>query len=211
MLIDFDYAASASHKSKIGQRTVKSPSAIPMCMLTVFQGTPPFMAIALLLGGAVETVYYAKYDLESLMYVAFYCATMLKGPNDSWRVEADLEGQSIPMKEWFDSRRLDSSFGQMGRTKIGHMALFELAIIERMDAYFSPLFPGFRSLKAAVFPNSETYGNSPIDHTVMIDIFDAILEDLAPDSVTRGTKRVHPGEFVQNCVVRCDPDFALEA
>ena len=115
------------------------------------------------------------------------------------------------MKEWFYSRRLDSSFGQMGCTKIGHMALFKLAIIKRMDAYFSPLFPGFCLLKAAVFPNSESYGNSPIDHAVMIDIFDAMLEDLAPDCLTQGTKWVHPGELVQNCVVRCDPDFALEA
>jgi len=80
------------------------------------------MAIALLLTGATETLHYAKYDLESLMYVAFYCATMLKGPNDCWRVEDDLEGQIIPMKEWFEPRY---PFGQMG---MGHLALFEEAI-----------------------------------------------------------------------------------
>jgi hypothetical protein len=155
------------------------------------------MAIALLLNGAAETVHYAKYDLESLMYVAFYCATMLKGPNDSWRMEADLGGQSIPMQEWFEPHHLDSSFGQMGCTKIGHMALFEDAIIKRMDGYFSPLFPAFRSLKAAVFPSNESYCDSPIDHNTMIYIFHNTLkvtEGLSADSVTnRGTKRVHSG------------------
>ena len=61
------------------------------------------MGIGLPLNGASELLqrWYAKYIIE-LIYVAFYCATMLKGPNDSWRVEADLTGQSIPMNEWFD-------------------------------------------------------------------------------------------------------------
>jgi len=75
-----------------------------------------------------------------LHFTAPQCS-LLKGPNDSWRVEDDLEGQSIPMKEWFEPRY---PFGQMGHTKMGHMTLFEEAIIKRMDAYFPPLFPGFR-------------------------------------------------------------------
>ena len=85
MLIDFDYAATTVQKARIEHRTVKFPSA-SICTVAdiTFQGTPPFMAIALLLNGASETDHYAKYDLESIMYVLFYCATMLKGLNDCW-------------------------------------------------------------------------------------------------------------------------------
>lgn len=164
------------------------------------------MAIALLMNGATETVHYAKYDLESLMYVAFYCATMLKGPNDSWRVEGDLKGQSIPMREWFELLTFNSLYGKMGRTKIGHMALFEKAIIQKMDAYFSPLFPGFRALKAAVFPDSNSYFDSPINHDTMIRIFGDMLKDLpeghsANSFRKQGTKRVHSGESVQGLLL----------
>jgi len=202
MLIDFDYAASISQKSKIGQRTVRSPSMqMPYALIinVTSQGTPPFMAIALLLDDNAGGIHHAKYDLESLMYVMFYCGTMLKGPNGSWREEVDFKAhRSIPMREWFDLRCIKSSYAKMGRIKISHMTVFDDAIIKRMDSFFSPLFPGFRQLKEAAFPpGTDSYANSQIDHQKMIDIFNSILTNLPEEHTTkRGVKRSLPGEFL---------------
>lgn len=163
------------------------------------------MAIALLLDALKDNTHYAKYDLESLMYVSFFCATMLKGPYDDWRTEVDFKAQeSTPMREWFDLRDLEATYKQMGRKKVSHMAIFKSSIIEKMAPYFKPLFHGFHVLKAAVFPPGEGYTNSPINHNTIITIFNDILANLpkehtiaAPMKPKRGVKRTLPREFIQ--------------
>ena len=113
------------------------------------------MAIALLLDALKDNTHYAKYDLKSLMYVSFFCATMLKGPYDDWRTEVDFKAQeSTPMREWFDLRDLEATYKQMGQKKVSHMEIFKSSIIEKMAPYFKPLFPGFYALKDAFFPTS---------------------------------------------------------
>lgn len=168
------------------------------------------MAITLLLGVDTDGTHHAKFDLESLMYVLFFCATMLKGPNDTWRNENDFKAyNSIPLREWFDLRHLDQSYAKMGHTKISHMVLFEDAVIKRMAPFFSPLFPGIRQLKDAVFPPGiESYGNSPIDHPHMIDIFNNILTNL-PEEHTRGVKR-GPEEHTSMCGIKRSISSASE-
>lgn len=137
------------------------------------------MAIALLLGAHNDNTHHAKYNLESLMYVSFFCATMLKGLGDDWQMEVEFKAQeSTPMREWFDLHDLEATYKQMGKKKVSHMVIFESSIIEKMAPYFEPLFPGFRALKKAVFPPREEYTNSPINHDTMIAIFNAILSDL---------------------------------
>ena len=154
------------------------------------------MAIALLLDDGIGGIHHAKYDLESLMYVLFFCATMFKGPNGTWRNETDFKAySSIPLREWFDLRSLEQSYAKMGRTKVGHMAVFEDAVIKKMAPFFSPLFPGIRQLKDAVFPpGTVSYHDSPITHMQMIDIFNKILADLPEEhTMKRGIKRNLPG------------------
>jgi len=172
------------------------------------------MAIALLLGGDADTTHYSKYDLESLMYVTFFCATMLKGPYDSWRTELDFSAQqSTPMREWFDLRQLEGTYKQMGRKKVSHMEIFESSIIQKMSPYFEPLFPGFRTLRNAVFPPGRGYIDSPINHDAIITIFNDILSGLPgehrvaapiPIQPKRGIKRNR--EFIQ-CFYGLDPDI----
>jgi len=161
------------------------------------------MAIALLLGVDTDGLHHAKYDLESLMYVLFYCGTMLKGPKGHWREEADFKAHSsIPMREWFDLRGLESSYAKMGHTKISHMAVFENAIIERMYTFFPPLFHGFHQLRDAIFPlslGSRSYTNSPINHQRMIEILNDVLANLPAEHTTmRGIKRSHPSEYLSS-------------
>jgi hypothetical protein len=180
------------------------------------QGTPPFMAIALLLGANAggDITHYAKYDLESLMYVTFFCATMLKGPYDSWRTEHDFKAQeSTPMREWFDLNRLEGSYSQMGRMKVSHMEIFEPSIIQKMAPYFKPLFPGFTDLRNTVFPPGSKYTDSEIKHDAMITVFNKILSGLPqehrvaapmPTIPKRGVKRTR--EFIQ-CFYGLDPDI----
>jgi hypothetical protein len=152
------------------------------------------MAIALLLDESNGGTHHAKYDLESLMYVLLFCATMLDGPNDTWRQEADFQAyRSIPLREWFDLRHINQSYTKMGRTKTSHMVHFEESVIQNMAPFFSPLFPGIRQLKDAVFPpgtQSSGFRDSPIDHRRMIDIFNHILATLPEERKTRrGIKR----------------------
>lgn len=163
------------------------------------------MAIALLLGAHIDNTHHSKYDLESLMYVSFFCATMLKGPYDTWRTQDDFKAlESTPMREWFDLRDLEATYKQMGRKKVSHMEIFETSIIEKMAPYFAPLFPGFRKLKNAVFPSGQGYTNSSINHRAIIKIFNDILSDLpeqyrvaAPEKPKRGVKRTLAREFIQ--------------
>lgn len=105
------------------------------------------------------------------------------------------------MQEWFDLRQLETSYKQMGRKKASHMIFFEDTIIKKMDKYFSPLFPGFRALKQAVFPNTESFSESPIDHDTMIVVLNTMLQDLPKEYTVatqrkRGTKRACAGQFV---------------
>lgn len=144
------------------------------------------MAISLLLSEAEGVIHEPRHDLESLFYVLIYCATMLKGPHGSWRVEDDFRSHiSVPMREWFGLDGMESSYARMGRLKLGHMADFERAIIRRMDPYFSPLFSGLRILRDNAFPVQEnTYVNSQLGHDGTIKIFNDILAQL-PSKHTR--------------------------
>jgi hypothetical protein len=170
----------------------------------MFQGTPPFMAIAVLsMEDDTGYIHHAKYDLESLMYVAFYCATMLKGPNGNWREESDFKVHtSVPLREWFDLRRLKGSYRSMGRIKIGHMTTFDTSVLKKMDPFFSPLFPGFRQLRDAFFPpgtDTLSYFDSCITHPKMIAIFNDILTNLSEEHTTkRGLKRSLSSESIQS-------------
>ena len=151
-----------------------------------FQGTPPFMSIALLMNGAEGVVHEVKHDLESLFYVVIYCATMLKGPHGSWRVDEDFKSYtSMLMKEWFSLAGMEFSYAHMGRLKLSHMEDFDRSIIQRMDRYFSPLFPGFQALRDAAFPlQKNTYVNCQLDYKPMIATFNEILASL-PQKHTR--------------------------
>lgn len=151
-----------------------------------FQGTPPFMSISLLMNGAEGVIHEVKHDLESLFYVAIYCATMLKGPHGSWRVDEDFKSYtSTPMKEWFSLGGMEFSYAHMGRLKLSHMEDFDHSIIQRMDRYFSPLFPGFQALRDAAFPlQKNTYVNCQLDYEPMIATFNDILASL-PQKHTR--------------------------
>lgn len=160
------------------------------------------MAIALLLNNENGGDHHAKYDLESLFYVLLFCATMLKGPNGTWRSENDFTSyQSIPLREWFDLRSFEHSYKKMGRAKASHMMFFEDTVIQKMDPFFSPLFPGIRQLKKAIFPptaESTDYSNSPIDHQQMINLFNDILANLPEEhTAKRGIKRSLPSKFLQ--------------
>lgn len=159
------------------------------------------MAISLLLNSNPDDIHHAEYDLESLFYVAIFCATALKGPNNHWRTSEELYGtklqpQSTPVMEWFEVEALKRTYGRMGREKLAHMVLFKTAVIGRMNAYFAPLFPGLIALKQALFPGdiAESHVLPPISHEKMEKIFEGMLEQLPEGEKvhgSRGVKRLH--------------------
>ena len=172
------------------------------------------MVIALLLDALKDNTHCTKYNLESLMYVSFFCATMLKGPYDDWRMEVNFKAQeSTPTREWFDLRDLEATYKQIGQKKVSHMEIFKSSIIEKMAPYFKPLSPGFYALKDAVFPPGEGYINSPINHNTIITIFNDILSHLPKEHTISvvmkpkwGIKHTLPHEFIQ-FFYGLDPDL----
>ena len=117
------------------------------------------------------------------------------------------------MREWFDLCRLEGIYKQMGCEKVSHMEIFESLIIQKMSPYFEPLFPGFHTLRNAVFPPRREYIDSPINHDAIITIFNDILSGLPgehrvatpiPIQPKQGIKYTH--EFIQ-CFYGLDPDI----
>ena len=101
----------------------------------------------------------ARHDLESIFYVLIYMTTVYKGP-ESIRQNKDYDAfSSIPVLEWFEMRH---TFRQMARLRLGHLCDFDNAILHKMDDYFQPLFPFFKNLLRAFFPDclcSDNYDN----------------------------------------------------
>jgi len=80
------------------------------------------------------------------------------------------------------------------------MLYFEEAVIQKMDPFFSLLFPGIHQLKEAIFPAGTTdYSNSQINHQQMIDVFNNILANLPEGHTAKwGVKRSLSSKFLQN-------------
>jgi hypothetical protein len=161
----------------------------------VIQGTPPFIANAVLLRLQQHA---GNHDLESIFYTLIYALTAFKGPGIR-RNQSDMDAlSSIPVLKWFDTSIMDNSFKDMARLKMGHLSDFEDTILSKMDDYFQPLSPFLKTLFHEFFPTRD-YRYNQMTHEKMITLFNdeyarlkVIDEANKQDGPERKKRRVDP-------------------
>ena len=180
--------------------------------LETMQGTPPFIAIKLLIHGSSHRV---AHHLESILYVLLFICTHLDGPFGQRR-NPPLFGSSnnnhpSVMTEWFATQ--GDKLSNLGHLKYSHMkGHFETHIIDHISPYFNPLKKYICQIWDILIPpelsqltrlKSVQSSATPQD---IIKVFKAALEDdqLIKDAeVARSfhNKRSLPGELIidSNC------------
>jgi serine/threonine protein kinase len=222
LLIDFDYAAvlveesnaSEEKKSEVGDlkpgsgsRTVSNSKSCPSVTgLNILQGTPPFIAIELLLFGVPHRV---AHDLESLFYVLVFICSHLGGPHNTIGnppLYGGVTGCDHPsaIKQWLCSTNLVI----LGKMKFGDMVgFFEDAVLPFISPYFLPLKHHLCSLWNTILPQRSkkpSIGKDSVhSHVTCYDIIgvlktillDKSLIDQAEQAATTLGKRSLPGEL----------------
>ena len=175
------------------------------------QGTPPFIALELLIHGSSHRV---AHDLESVLYVLLFICTHLNGPFGEIR-DPPLYGSNTThpsgMKEWFNSKY---DLYVLGHVKYSQMmAHFESHILNHISPYFHPLMNYITGIwDALIRPDvrGQTDGKKAVHsfatpHNI-IEVFKVALLD---DRLIEDAKVAHkhsnthslPGELVvgSNC------------
>jgi serine/threonine protein kinase len=162
MLIDFDYAALIQALSLSidfnGFRTVRLIDTFHVSMLLLildhfFQGTPPFMAIDLMLHRDDPDKFFhheLRHDLESILYVILWICTSMEGPGIERRV-VDPRFMDVPLRMWFDK---DANLQNLGYLKLGHIIDYERAILSNFTPFWNFLKPFIKQLLTAFFPDT---------------------------------------------------------
>lgn len=176
------------------------------------QGTPPFIALELLIHGSYHRV---AHDLESVLYVLLVICTHLNGPLGKIR-DPPLYGKKSYnhpslMREWFSSTE---NLANLGHMKYSHvMAHFETHVLEYISPYFFPLKKYIVDFRDALFPLRGHRDGAIVTHSTatpqdIIKIFKAALLDdqLITDAKVACNSKNHnkrslPGELVvaTNC------------
>jgi hypothetical protein len=191
-LIDFDYAfVSKSNKNlaklkasrlkakgkkitvSAGHRTVKSSVLfIYASLISLFQGTVPFMACAIL-REPTATHHGPEHDMESLFYVFLWICTHYAGPDNMIRTDVPLDDK-IPLLKWCDP---DATFLDIADSKVAKCAyanIFEKYILSYFHDYFEDLKECARQLRTLFFADNQKKAT----HEDMLKIFYSTLQTL---------------------------------
>jgi Fungal protein kinase len=168
------------------------------------QGTPPFMAIDVLISRFPHSV---AHDLESVFYVLLFICSHLKGPlgeihdpplygNNN---KNDDEKHPSNMRSWFNPTMTLEEIGHMKNSHI--ISYFDKGInsvLKNISPYFFPLKKYIEDFRKALF--TDTQPATPRD---VIKVFKAALIDdnlITAAKESRNSnifrKRSHPGELV---------------
>ncbi|KAG6809264.1 hypothetical protein H0H92_000963 [Tricholoma furcatifolium] len=157
ILIDFDYASyinpaadiswTADHTGSCAPRT-KASHGESCCGART--GTPPYMAIPLLLGASCHTV---AYDLESLFYSLVYVVTHV--PEDNTRSNST----STAVDDWFRQPSLQS----LAALKLAQFNFLQLEILSCIHPKFVQLTPYICALWQALYPHGPSRRANVID------------------------------------------------
>ena len=185
------------------------------------QGTPPFIALELLIHGSLHRV---AHDLESVLYVLLFVCTHLNGPYGEKRdpplyggIRNDSKTHPSCMKAWLNPQNKDS-LQDLGYMKYGHMmGYFESEILKHISPYFHPLKHHIKAFwNTLIPPETRVLAASGNDekraiHSLatpgnIINVFkvalldDRLIED-AKAARKDHNKRSHPGDLVadSNC------------
>jgi hypothetical protein len=166
------------------------------------QGTPPFMAVDVLLNRSTHNV---THDLESVFYVLLFICTHLDGPLGAIRkppLYGDNGDTKKPylMKSWINQANFNS-LELLGYVKIAQVVLFPDKLLDDISPYFSPLKKHIEGLRKALF--TETGPKKSATPREVIEVFkEALLDDeliraAKADHKSRVfLKRSQPGELI---------------
>ncbi|KAG6852175.1 hypothetical protein C0991_002390 [Blastosporella zonata] len=193
MLIDFDNASFINPPG--GASSVPNSTNQSIQGSIARTGTPPFMAIPLLM--SPNSAHRVAYDLESLFYVLIYLVTQItafaQSNSESWTSEI-----SKSIKMWFER---DESLLHLGLIKSAQFFLsMETLILKEVKPLFASLLPSIRKLWLALYPTicitpcdydgnaSQDVINEPANCCdAFIAIFEAaILEEIAASAKEKG-------------------------
>lgn len=161
------------------------------------QGTPPFMAMELLLFAPPHR---AIHDAESLIYVLLFLCSHLDGPGSL--ADPPLFGSGSKHPSGISSWLSASSLKMLGHTKFSQMAAhIDVHILPFLSNYFTSLGPHIVKLWTALFPSMELASNASHSKATLRDIIDAFKsvlldEDLISKARAGTRKRSRPGELV---------------
>lgn len=127
------------------------------------QGTPPFMALEIMLQSGKNFHHELRHDLESLLYVVFWVCNHMTAPG----VERDLANGKVPhVRGWCN---MAFSLQDLGHLKLAHIVDAERIILAEFTPYWEDFKPFATRLLKAFFPISPAEPNN-ITPDIMLDI-----------------------------------------
>lgn len=182
LLIDFDYAATVGRvqQASHGFRTVccflvPSLKISSSCIFTCSQGTPPFMALEIMLEKGKNFTHALRHDLESLLYVVIWMCNHMTAAG----VERELVDGNIPqIRDWCN---MAYDLQQLGHKKLSHITDRERVVLKEFTPYWEDFKPFARRLIDEFFPISEAYPNKITPENMLKILEDAVSAVKEPE------------------------------
>lgn len=151
------------------------------CMFTCLQGTPPFMALEIMLQEGKDFIHELRHDLESLFYVIIWMCNHMTAAG----VERELAKGNIPhIRGWCD---MSLSLRQLGHLKLAHIMDAERIILAEFTPYWEDFKPFTRRLLAEFFPVNPAAPNKITSETMVAILKEALSAVKEPKPL--GSKR----------------------
>jgi protein kinase-like protein len=131
--------------------------------LSSLQGTPPFMAIEILLERGTTFRHHIRHDLESVLYVIIWICSHMEGPE----IER-LDAANLIIRRWSN---MESDLRTLGHTKLAHIQDAPRTILPEFTTYWDDFKPFVLNLIRAFFPANASEPNS-IDPDKMVMILE---------------------------------------
>src|ERR1700678_1624931 len=132
------------------------------------QGTPPFMALEIMLKSGKNVRHELRHDLESLLYVVFWLCNHMIAPG----VERELVDKNTPyIRGWCN---MALSLQGLGHLKLAHIVDAERTILAEFTPYWEDFKPFAKHLLAEFFPVSAANPNK-ITSAKMLEILNEAL------------------------------------
>jgi len=177
LLIDFDYAVTVGRiqQASHGFRTVCFPF-LPVLSFSssCSQGTPPFMALEIMLQSGANFKHVLQHDLESLLYVIFWMCNHMIAPG----VE-HVKGEIPHIHGWCN---MGLRLQELGHLKLAHIVDAERIILAELTPYWADFKPFAKELLAAFFPVSPSLPNEIMPERMLAILNKAVsvLEEPEP-------------------------------
>jgi hypothetical protein len=136
----------------------------------MIQGTPPFMALEIMLKSGQSFCHNLHHDLESILYVIIWVCTHMTGVTSE---HEDLD--NLYVCQWCGD--LDVGLRQLGLVKLSYVAAAKLTILTQFAEYWNIMKPFILDLITAFFPLGPAEPNE-ITLDKMLTILQRVREDI---------------------------------